>query len=367
MDRRDFLTGSTAVLGAAAMPGAAQAAKQGAATKRVLVLGGTNYIGPHIARAALEHGHEVTLFNRGYTNPGMFPHLEHLEGNRHDDRGAGLAALRGSRRWDLVIDTWQREPGCVDATARLLENRTQRYLYISSIAVFGSYREAGLGEESPTVDAAEHLRSFDPELPYPKRKRAGELAVLERYGERATVLRCSTVQGYNASASILPYWGLRFLSGEPVLVPDDASAVLQWTDARDVGRFAIDAAENDRGGIYHLINPAAPAPFEDFIAAWHAATGRRSRLVRVSPDFLARHGIQPWVDLPLYIPANDPEPGFFRIDASRAHATGFRFRPLGETLADIVRTFPNPPAPGVVAEGLGRERELDLIAQVAAT
>lgn len=364
MKRRQFLAGTAAVVGAAAAAratgGRAAKTEQGQ-PQRVLVLGGTNYVGPHLVRGAIEAGHEVTLFNRGFTNPTMFPHLEQLRGNRYQRRGPGLAALDGEREFDVVLDTWDREPGCVDDSCRLLEQRARRYIYISSIAVYGGYREAGLDEDSRTVDAAAHLRSFDSELAYPEAKRAAELAVLDRFGERATVLRCSTIQGDNPNASTLPYWGLRFMSGEPVLIPDDETAVLQWTDARDVGRFALHCAEHGLSGVFNLINPREPVPVTMFFDAWHAATGRRSRIVRAPRDFLARHQVAPWVDLPLYIPEDDPEPGFFRIDARRAHTTGFRFRPLGETVADIVRSFPHPPAPDVVPNALDRRRELELI------
>lgn len=365
MKRRDFLAGTAFGVGAVTLAkaplAAAAQATQATAAKKVLVLGGRNYVGPHLAWAALEAGHEVTLFNRGFTNPHMFPHLEHLRGNRYPQRGAGLASLGKRREWDLVLDTWQAAPACVDDSARLLADRAARYIYISSIAVFGGYRKAGLNENSATVDGAAHRRSYDAELAYPERKRAAELAVLEHFGDRGTILRCSSVQGYNPSASILPYWGLRFISGEPVLVPDDKTAVVQWTDVRDVGRFALHADTHGLGGIFQLLNTPEPVPLAQLLDAWHAATGRRSRVVPAPREFLAQHSVEPWVHLPLYIPDDDPEPGFFRIDGARAHQTGFRFRPLGETIADVMRTFPAPPAPEVVSQGLKREKELELI------
>lgn len=327
---------------------------------RVLVLGGSNFVGPHLVWAALERGHEVTLFNRGFTNPDLFPHLERLKGNRFPERGIGLSALAGSRSWDLVLDTWHSEPGCVHESAELLADRAERYVYVSSIAILGSYRQAELDEQAPTVDAAALVTSMDPDVGYAQRKRAAELAVMDRYGSRGTVLRCHTVYGYDAGAVQLDYWALRFLSGEPVLVPDDATAVLQWTDARDIGRFAVHAAETELGGIFHLINPAQPVPIQEYFTAWHDVTGRRSQIVRAPRAFLDDRGVRPWDDLRLYIPDDDPEPGFFRVDATRAHATGFAFRSLRETLADTARTFTTAPAPELTA-GLSRRRELELI------
>lgn len=361
MHRRAFLGTAALAAGGTALPRAAPGVPHEVSQKRILVLGGTNYVGPHLVRAALDQGHEVTLFNRGFTNPDFFPHVEHLRGNRFGDRGAGLTALRGARTWDVVLDTWHREPGCVRDTARLLAERTERYLYISSIAVLGTYRDAGLDESAPTVEAAHAVASFDPELSYPVRKRAAELAVLDAFGDRATVLRCSTVHGLDYSRSDLSYWALRFLSGEPFLVPDDRTAVLQWTDVRDVGRFALHAVAHDLSGVFHLINPAEPVPLWEFFSAWHMATGARSRMIAAPRTFLSEHNVRPWTDLPLYIPEDDPEPGFFRIDVQRVHATGFPFRPLGETIADVRRTFAQPPAPAVAPGGLDRQRELALI------
>ena len=330
---------------------------------RVLVLGGTNYVGPHLVRAALERGHEVTIFNRGYTNPDLFHHVERLTGNRFDDRGPGLDALRGTREWDVVIDTWKFEPGCVSGTTGLLAGRAGAYIYISSIAVLGSFSAAGLDETAPTVEAGGQMESLDPDLEYSVRKRAGELVVERDFGDRATIVRCSSVYGFDPAASTGNqewYWPLRFLSGEPVLVPDDPTAVIQWTDARDVGRFAVRAAEDRLRGVYHLINARRPIRLLDYLDAWHEATGHRSAIARAPRSFLDASGVRPWVDLPVWIPADDPEPGFFRIRAERAHATGFTFRPLGETIADVARTFATPPAPET-SERLSRRRELELI------
>ncbi|HUP21239.1 MAG TPA: NAD-dependent epimerase/dehydratase family protein [Gemmatimonadota bacterium] len=332
---------------------------------RVLVLGGTNYVGPHVVQAALDRGHAVTTFNRGFHNPRLFPAVERLVGNRFRDRGRGLSALEGDREWDLVVDTWDSEPGCIHDTTRLLADRVGRYVYVSSIAVLRSFRDVGLDESSPTVDAEAHINSFDPELGYALAKRAGELGVLDAFGDRGTVLRCSGVWGHDPHGAQLSYWGLRFLSNEPFLVPDDRTAVVQWSDARDIGRFAAHAAEEALGGVFHIINTPEPVPLWDVLTTWDAIVGGRSGMVPAPRPFLDRHGLRPWVDIPHYIPDDDPEPGFSRISAARAHATGFPFRPLATTIADEARSCPPHLSPALATRGaLDRRRELRLVAEL---
>ena len=375
MERRAFLRNLAAGAALTGIPGAARSSEprltsgtidRAPVRLRVLVLGGRNYVGPHLVQAALERGHEVTMFNRGFTQPDLFPHVEHLVGNRFDDRGPGLDALRDDREWDVVLDTWMRAPGCVNDTARLLSGRAERYVYISSMAVFPGYDEHGMDEASPTVDADDWISSYESDLGYRVRKRAGELAAQRHFGDAAVILRCGTVNGFDASASTTnqqTYWPLRFMSGEPVMVPDDTTAVIQWTDARDVGRFAVHAAEHGLAGIFHLMNTREPIPLLDYFDAWHRATGRRSTVVRAPRSFLMERGIRPWDDLRVWIPGDD---GFFRIRSDRARdtGTGFAFRPLGETLADVQRTWASPPAPAVT-DGLARQRELELIWELA--
>lgn len=332
---------------------------------RVLVLGGTGFVGPHLVRAALARGHEVTLFNRGTTNPHLFPDVERLHGNRYPDRGAGLSALQGRRTWDAVIDTWQAEPGCVDLTARLLAPRAHRYVYVSSIATYGRFVDVGMTEEAPAIEAAEHMTSFDAELGYAVRKRASEQAVERAFDHRATVLRATSIQG-PADAPDPPgtptgYWPYRFLIGEPLLAPDDPGASFQLIDVRDFAEFAVRTIEHDHEGTYNLVGPAERLSFPDYLRACHEATGARSPMVWMAPAWLLEQGVRPWVDVPNWIPADDPEPGFYRISGARARAAGLTFRPVQETVRDglgaaVDRGRLTPPT-----EGLSRARELELV------
>lgn len=362
MHRRDFLI--AAPLFAAGL--ACAKTRPAGPRLRILVLGGTNFVGPHLVRAALGRGHEVTLFNRGITNSDLFPELEHLRGNRYPDRGPGLSALEGGRSWDAVIDTWQAEPGCVDLTARLLEERTGRYVYVSSVATYRHYRDVGLTEEGPFLDASEHVASFDPELGYAIRKRAGEEAVQGVYGERGTVLICTSIQGPSErppGAEVAPgYWPYRFLIGEPVLAPDDPTAFFQLIDVRDMAAFAMRAIEEDFGGGYNMVGPEAPLTFPDYLRAWSEATGGRSPIVWADPAWLRARGVRPWDDIQNWIPGDDPEPGFYRISNRKALAHGLTNLSVGESIRDaIAHSLADDRSLRPPEGGLSRARELELI------
>lgn len=332
---------------------------------RILMLGGTNFVGPHLVRTALDHGHEVTLFNRGITNPHLFPELETLRGDRYPDRDRGLAALDTSRTWDAVIDTWQEAPGCIDRTARMFADRAERYVYISSIATYGRYRDRGMTEDGPLIDASDRIGSFD-EFGYAIRKRAGEQAIETRLAERGTVLRCTSISG--ASLPLSPgatlqagYWGYRVRKGEPFLVPDDPTAAFQVIDVKDVARFAIRAIENRFGGAYNMVGPKEPLLLRDYVTALHEAAGSRSEIVRVDPAFLLEQGVHPWDDIPNWIPGDDPEPGFYWISNTRSLERGLTYRPLEETLRDGIASSAGYGALEAVPQGMSRDRELELI------
>lgn len=329
------------------------------------MLGGTNYVGPHLVQTALERGHEVTLFNRRITNPNLFPELEKLRGNRYPDRGKGLAPLETDRNWDAVIDTWQTAPGCVDATARLFADRTDRYLYVSSIATYRHYRDLGITEDGPLLDASEHIGSFTEDLGYAMRKRAGEQTVERRFGDRGTVLRCTSIQGpprfSREPITQAGYWGYRFLVGEPLLAPDDPTATFQLIDVRDLADFAIRAIENGSGGAYNMVGPEEPLLLREYLEAWSDATDHRSPIVWADPDWLREQGVEPWNDVRNWIPGGDPEPGFYRISNRKAVAHGLTYSPLEATLHDTLVGRDDTSELELPTVGMSRERELELI------
>jgi 2'-hydroxyisoflavone reductase len=302
---------------------------------KLLVLGGTSFLGPQIVEAALRDGHEVTLFNRGKTNPHMFPALELIRGDR-DFKTEDLSGLSGDRRWDAVIDVWPADFAMSQRTGELLKARVGRYVYVSSISAYTRLTGTDENESYPLITS-----SPDPtEYGYCKAETERRLQAI--YGGRFSSVRPPPILGWRNDSVALSFWAVRMARGGDVIgVGDDADRV-QFTDVKDVGQFVVRIAERDLPGPFNVVGPARPLLFHDFLKSIRAATGNRANIVWMPYDFLASQGIKDfWVDLPLYRPLQDTKsPGFYRISSARAIAAGMTFRPLEETVADELRWFP---------------------------
>src|SRR5687768_13932775 len=245
LTRRAFV-GQTGVLGAAlagyhfANSPQSESAPQRALGQRLrlLVLGGTQYVGPAIVDEALRRGHTVTLFNRGLTNPHLFRQLERLRGDRFPDRAAGLRALRG-REWDAVIDVCGYFPRQVRAAAEVLRS-SGRYVFVSSIAVYRDFGIVGLREDSSTRPLADPADERALDATYGARKAACERVVAESFANRFMVLRAHAILGPNDPGDSLRYWAIRMARGGDVLAPGDGRDPVQFIDVRDVAVLAID-------------------------------------------------------------------------------------------------------------------------------
>ena len=343
MDRRNFLKLSTAAGALIAAPqsdaGAGRIHRLHDRPRRILFLGGTNFVGPAIIDVALMRGHEVTIFNRGQTNPWLFSYLERLEGNRFPDRDDGLSALEGDREWDIVIDTWQGNPLLVRKTAELLRNRVKEYFYISSIAVYQdlNYRKPSF-DESAALPEAEMPSSTDQELRYPVRKQLGEEVVLETFGHRSAIFRAYGIQGSKPSGEInsINYWPIRMLEGGEVLAPGDGKDYTQWTDVRDLADFVVHTLEHRIRGIY---NVGTGATFRDYLDELAELSTTPVRLTWVPSPFLAEAELSPFSEIPGWIPRDGWGPGFFYASTERALDAGLRPRSVSETFRQMIDAY----------------------------
>lgn len=222
--------------GAAPRPaGAPIPSSRAPAPRTILMLGGTGFLGPKVVEAFLARGHTVTLFNRGRTNPHLFPQLEKLVGDRDADAGTGLSALR-DRSWDAVVDTWAGHPRSVRDSARLLAPRVARYLYVSTIAVYGRYDRAPVTEDQPIAGATDIPEDWSVRLPYPARKRLAEIGVERELGERGTIIRPGSICGrdLDQQSDNQRYWAVRVDRGGEVLAPgmtpcsDEMALDVRW-------------------------------------------------------------------------------------------------------------------------------------------
>jgi 2'-hydroxyisoflavone reductase len=307
---------------------------------RILVLGGTKFLGRAVVDLAVARGHELTLFNRGRTEPDLFPAVERLRGDRSGD----LSALTG-RRWEAVVDTSGFVPAVVRASAELLRD-SGRYVFVSSISVYAekdtgateSSELAELGDASPDELAVDYSN-------YGALKALCEAEVERVFGERALVVRPGLIVGPHDPTGRFTYWARRLRRGGEILAPGPPERRVQFLDVRDLAAWIVDAVEGELGGVYNATNEGVP--WGELLVG--------ADVTWVSDEFLRAQEVGEWMELPLWL--GDPDwAGVHSTDVSRAVAAGLRFRPLAETLAGAATA---PPVDGV---GLTPEREAELLA-----
>jgi 2'-hydroxyisoflavone reductase len=297
---------------------------------RILVLGGTGFLGRAVVAEALRRAGSVTTFNRG-RSPLSDPRVTELVGDRLV--AADLAPLADGH-WDVVVDTWAGAPRAAATSAALLAAHADRYVYVSSGSVYAPSPRIGGDESAPTVDASPVADDGE----YPARKRGAELAVEAAFGERAILARAGLILGPYEDVGRLPWWLLRLDRGGEVLAPGPPELELQYIDARDAAAWMLDVAAAGGSGAYNMVSRTGHATMGSLLEAGLRATGGDrhgdTRLTWVDPAFLDDRGIEAWTELPIWLPAEHEYRGMHHADVSRAHAAGLRCRPLTDTVAD---------------------------------
>ncbi|MFD8981021.1 NAD-dependent epimerase/dehydratase family protein [Streptomyces sp. NPDC059564] len=318
---------------------------------KLLMLGGTEFVGRAITEDALDRGWEVTVFHRGHHAPP--PGTSALHGDR--TAPGGLDALAAGE-WDLVVDTWGGAPTAVRDSARLLAGRTGRYAYVSSRSVYAYPAPAGLAEDGPLVEGSPDADS----VAYAEDKRGGEIAAVDAFGERALLLRAGLIIGPYENVGRLPWWLNRIARGGPLLAPGHPGLPLQYIDVRDLARWTLDAAGAGLGGAYNLVSPPGHATMGGLIEACAAATGAAVEPRWTDAAAVEEAGIQPWTELPIWLPEGELHDYMFGGDVTKALEAGLKCRPFEETAADtwawlrslggVAPQRPDRPAPGISAE-----------------
>jgi len=330
---------------------------------KLLVIGGTRFLGRHVAAEALALGHSVTLFHRGQTGPGLFPEAEHLHGDREHD----FAVLDG-RSWDAVVDTCGFVPRIVAANVRSLAPRIGRYVFVSSISVYRDPVAVGADENAPTQVLEDPAVEEVTGATYGGLKFACEQAAEAALPGRVVSARAGLLVGPCDYTDRFPYWVRRLADGGDVLVPDAADQPLQLIDARDAAAWILEAIARDASGPFNLTGPAEPLTFGGCLDAIQSALAASARRIPVPAAFLAEQKVTPWSELPLWVPEVD---GFLSVSLARALASGLRYRPLATTIRDtsdwIRESGGRLPGPGstILASpppaSLAREREQELL------
>jgi 2'-hydroxyisoflavone reductase len=323
---------------------------------RILVLGGTSFLGRHVVEAALAGHHEVTLFNRGLTNPDLYPETEKL----HGDRAGDLAILAG-RTFDVVIDTSGQLPRHVKASAGLLAEMVSHYTFVSSISAYADFSRP-VDESAPVAILEDPDTEDDRPENYGGHKALCEQAAEAALPGRTLVVRPGLIVGPYDPTDRFTYWPHRIAMGGEVLAPQPPDGAVQYIDARDLAAWMLDMAERRGTGTYNATGPETRLAMSTLLDACKRESDSDVEFTWVSEQFLNDHEVKAWSDLPLYVPPGDPSfANFLAADCRKAIAAGLRFRPLAETIRDTLSWAATRPAGHTWKAGITREREQALL------
>ncbi len=337
---------------------------------RLLILGGTGFTGPDQVRYALARGHHVTVFNRGKTHPGELPEgVEQLIG----DRSTGdLAALKG-RQWDVVIDNPTMLPKWVHDAAEILKGNVERYIFISTISVYGDVAQADADETAPTekYTGADPMKETRDTVVASKFALYGPLKALsEKEAEKwfpgkTLIIRPGLIVGPGDETDRFSYWPVRIARGGEVLAPGDPSDPVQIIDARDLAEWTIRMAERGTTGVFNAVGPANRLTVGGMLnGIKDALDAKTAKFTWVPAKFLEAHDVSPWSDMPVWVPPSGENAGMGSISNRLAVAQGLTFRPLAQTAHDTLAWFKaQPPArQEKLKAGLTKEREIEVLA-----
>lgn len=294
---------------------------------KVLVLGGTHFVGRAIVDRLLTDGDEVATLTSGASGPPP-PGVEGLQADRRNPTAVRDALARGS--WDAVIDTWSREPACVATAVDILSGRVGHATFVSSLSVYAAPLPLGGDESAALVEGDPDSTDGDP---YPAAKRGGELAA-GRYDCPVLIPRPGLIVGPHENVGRLPFWLTLIAGGGRIPVPGPQDRAIQLLDARDLAHFIRRGAASGLRGPFNVASPPGRVTFGEVMAACVEATGSSAELVWVSPEDVERAGVEPWGQLPLWLPPNHEAEGLLASDVSAAVAAGLTCRPLIDTVRD---------------------------------
>lgn len=359
--RRNFLKVTGSAVGALGVSALAPVQVSASPPKplRILILGGTGFIGPHQVRYAIARGHKVTLFNRGKTNPGLFPEVEKLQG----DRAVGdYASLRG-RDWDVVIDNPTTLPRWVRQAADVLRKHAKQYLFVSTISVYAK-NDTPDADETAEVATTTEPDSEDARKYYGPLKALSEKEAEKAFPGQATVIRPGLIVGPGDLSDRFTYWPARLEKGGEVLAPGNPTDPVQFIDARDLAEFIIRVCEDGTTGTYNCTGPRAPITMGEMLGGVRAVTTSDAYLTWVAADFLAQQSVRPWVDMPVWVPPAGETAGFARRNIRRALAKGLTFRPFYATAKDTLDFYHSEPEErqATLRAGLAPTREKEVLA-----
>ena len=386
VNRRDFVKAGAASAAALALAGERAYARERVIEKapaplKILILGGTGFTGPHQVLYATQRGHQVTVFNRGRRQADLPKSVEHLQGDRNAPDG--VAALKGDRKWDVIIDIPTTLPKWVHDAGQALQGRARQYIFISTISTYASYPKAGMDEDS---ELAKYEGTEDPlTLPPDAAGRLyGPLKVLsEKEAEKwfpgkTTVIRPGLIVGPGDPSDRFTYWPVRIARGGDVLVPGNGKDPVQIIDARDLAEWVIHMAETNTTGIYNATGPRSELTMGEMVAGIRAAFpgDLDAKFTWVDHEFLTKNSIRGWSHMPVWVAPRANNDGWSRVSIARALSKGLTFRPLAVTAKDTLEWNKTRPAAEQLipkadrlaqGPGIPPEKEAELLAAYRST
>ncbi|MEO8107055.1 MAG: NAD-dependent epimerase/dehydratase family protein [Actinomycetes bacterium] len=322
---------------------------------RLLVMGGTQFVGRHIAEIAIERGHQVTVFHRGRSNADAVPEAEHIIGDRDTD----LERL-GGHEWDATVDVSAYVPRQVTELAQALGGRGGRHAFVSTVSVYAEPAPSNCTEDAPLIELPEPTTEVVDGETYGGLKVLCERAIAQHYAD-AIVIRPTYVVGPYDYTHRFTYWINRIADGGRVVAPDIPGYGIQVIDARDQARWILELLEQADAGTFHTVSPPPPFTYADMLQTLVDAIGPDgTEIVPVTPQFLIDQSVGN-ADLPLWYPSPDPDAGL-NCDPARAKARGFATRSLADTVVQTLAHERATPTPNPDGIGWSRDREAAVLA-----
>ncbi len=299
---------------------------------KLLVIGGTVFLGRHVVDAAVAAGHEVTLANRGKTNPDLYPEVARLVVERDND----LSALAAGE-WDAVIDTCGYVAAHTRSVAETLRDRVGHYTFVSTVSVYADVATPGVDVDGELVT------TDDPDAPRVTNENYGALKVVcediarEVYADRACIVRPGLIVGPHDPSDRFTYWPRRFDLGGEAIVPAWPGMPVQLADGRDLGEWMVRLAQERTSGTFNGCGPLVPWRLDEVIAACVRAAGAdAAEPVWIDEAFLLQHEVAPWAELPVWIPSDSPTAGMLAVSVQRSVDAGLTFRSIDDVVADTL-------------------------------
>ena len=335
---------------------------------KILILGGTGFTGPFQVKYAVSRGHQVTVFNRGRTHPGILPkEVEQLIG----DRNGQLDALKG-RKWDVVIDIPTTLPVWVRDAAQILQGNVDRYIFVSTISVYSDVSKPGSDETAPLLkyEGADAMKETNDTLRksnfglYGPLKALSEAEAEKWFPGKTLIVRPGLIVGPGDESDRFTYWPVRIERGGEVLAPGNPTDPVQFIDARDLAEWIIRMAEQGTVGAFNAVGPREKLGIGGMLDGIKKATKSSAQFTWADADFLAAQKVRPWADMPVWVPPRGEETGFSTISTKKALAKGLTFRALDDTTRATLEWFHQQPAErqAKLRAGITADREKEVLA-----